>query len=81
MKKRMYCVFAVSLLALTAAFLPEGTAFADRQPPTLEYDGCQLNSRGSIVYCDEATGRTVKFCSEDLYRIAEKINALHREMK
>ncbi len=80
MKKKMYCVLVVPLLTLTAAFLTEGTAFADRQPPTLEYNGYQLSSRGSIVYCDEA-GRTVKFCSEDLYRIVEKINALRREMK
>lgn len=70
-------------LALAVLLVPLiGTkALADSRPPVLAYNGFQLMSEGSIVYRTGQTEKTVRFCAEDLYRIADRINELREKIK
>lgn len=70
-------------LALAVLLVPViGTkVLADNRPPVLAHNGFQLMSEGSIVYQAGQTGKTIKFCAEDLYRIADRINGLREKIK
>ncbi len=70
-------------LALAVLLVPMigSKVLADSRPSVLAYNGFQLMSEGSIVYQTGQTGKTVRFCAEDLYRIADRINEVREEIK
>lgn len=78
MKKKMYCAFLLAMLTLP---LNTAKVFADEGPPTLSHNGYRLRSKGSIVFQTQQMKEPVEFCSEDLYRIAEEINAVEKKIK
>ncbi len=78
MKNKINYALAVAVLLVPMI----GTkVLADNRPPVLAYNGFQLMSEGSIVYQAGQTGKTVRFCAEDLYRIADRINEVREKIK
>ncbi len=72
--------YALALAVLLVSMI--GTkVLADSRPPLLAYNGFQLMSEGSIVYRFGRTEKTVRFCAEDLYRIADRINEVREKIR
>ncbi len=72
--------YALALAVLLVPML--GTkVLADSRPPVLVYNSFQLMSEGNIVYRSGQTKKTVRFCAEDLYRIADRINEVREKIK
>lgn len=78
MKNKIYYALALTVL-IVPLFLAKASA-AD-QPPTLKCSGYQLKSKGSISYERTQNKAAVRFCSNDLYQIAEEINLLETKIK